>query len=84
MTAREAPDFQSGGKREQPSSTIQQDNKVQTQIRNRKIQRAAEALWRDDPNLKKKLVAVRLAKTNDFHDVSFLTIKRRIGKAKYI
>jgi len=82
VLASEAPDLQSGGKREQPSSIVQQDKKLGTEIRYRNLQRAADKLFAEDPQRTKGKVARALAKYEEFRDMSPLRIERVIRKPK--
>ena len=74
--AHAAPDLQSGGKREQPSSVVQGENKALTAIRNDRWQREAERLHAQHPKWSQNRVAQEIRKAPEFADVSPTTIER--------
>ena len=80
ILASEAPDLQSGGKREQPSAIVQRDKKLGTEIQYRKLQRAADKLFAENPKRTKEQVARALAKDEEFRDMSSARIERVIRK----
>lgn len=73
-----ALDFQSGGKREQPSSTVQAENKQLTAIRNNRWQRQADELHEQNPKWNKDRIAQEIAKASENKKVEWTTIDRVI------
>lgn len=77
-----APDLRSAGKREQPSSVVQKENKALTEIRNNRWQREAELLHALHPKWSQNRVAKEIAKASDRADISPTTIERVIRLPK--
>ena len=80
--AHAAPDLQSGGKREQPSSAVQTENKTLTTIRNNRWQRKAERLHAKHPKWSQCRVAQEIGRTPEFANISPATIERVIRLPK--
>jgi hypothetical protein len=79
--AREAPDTQSGGKGHQPSKAVQQENAIETEIRNRRWQRKADRLHELHPKWNKLRIAKEIRKSSDA-EVEPTTIARIIRVPK--
>ena len=75
-------DLFSGGKRSQPSTTVRDENKVSTAIRNARLQRDFDELAANYPRLNKEQVAEKVAKLPAFKGMSAQTIARNVRKAK--
>lgn len=58
-------DAQSGGKRVQPSTTIREDGKFNTHLRNRRLQQRLDALAAKNPHLNKEQLARKLIKLGE-------------------
>ena len=82
VLAHAAPDLQSGGKREQPSSAVQTENKALRTIRNKRWQREAERLHAKHPKWSQNRVAQEIAKAPEFANISPTTIERVIRLPK--
>lgn len=74
--AAESEDTRSGNKRTQRSTSIREDNKLQTKIRNRRLQRRVETLANQHPTLNKERLAKKLARSGEFPGISWATIAR--------
>jgi hypothetical protein len=61
---------QSGNKPYQASRTVQADNKLATDIRDRRLQREIDRLARKHPRLNKDQLAEKLVRQNEFSDLS--------------
>lgn len=75
-------DTKSGGKRVQPSTTVREDAKLATQLRNRRIQRRIEALAVQHPRLSKEQLAHKLVKSGEGEGMSASLIARVTRKPK--
>jgi hypothetical protein len=80
--ARAAPDLQSGGKRELPSSSVQAENKLLTTIRNNRWQRRADQLRKQHPSWNKDRIAQEIGRAPENKKVEWTTIDRVIRLKK--
>lgn len=73
---RASEEQRSGDKRHQASRTVQEDNKVLTEIRDRRMQRRFEVLAIENPRLNKEQLAAKLVRENDFAKMTIGRILR--------
>lgn len=75
-------DVLSGSKRVQPSTTIRDENKTLTSIRDARLQRRFDELAGTHPTLKKDQLSKKIAKSREFGDLSASRISRIVRKEK--
>jgi hypothetical protein len=71
-----ATDKQSGNKRVQSSTTIRDDHRMLTEIRNRNLQRAIEQSAREHPKLNKHQLAKLIERSGRFEGMTASRIAR--------
>ena len=76
IAAATAVDEQSGNKRAQSSTTIRDDHRMLTEIRNRKLQTAIEKAAREHPKLNKFQLAKLIERSGRFEGMTASTIAR--------
>ena len=76
IAAATAVDKRSGNKRVQSSTTIRDDNRTTTEIRNRRLQRAMDDAARKHPKLNKDRLANLIEKSGEFDGLTAATIAR--------
>ena len=74
--AAQSNDLHSGNKRTQPSTSVQDDNKLWTQIRNRRLQQRLEKLAGEHPKRSKEVLVKRIEKSGEFPGMNWQTIAR--------
>jgi hypothetical protein len=84
LAAWRSDDLKSGNKRYVPSTSVRQDRKIATEIRNRQLQRRLSQLAAENPKLSKAQLAKKLSKSGGRGALSAETIARvtRMPRAK--